>query len=75
MPLPLVFEHAPPGPFGDVTTQLALRHHMVEPDLAEDAQPHSIDIHPDQRGFDFSLGQRRYRYSRLGLERLASAQT
>ena len=71
----VVFDHAPPGPFGDVTTQLALRHHMVEPDLAEDVQPHSIDIHPDQRGFDFSLGQRRYRYSRLGLERLASAQT
>lgn len=67
----LVFDPAPPGPFGKPVQQLAMRHHMLQPDLPADAQPDTVQALPDQPGFDFSLGSRQYRYSRYGLERIS----
>ncbi len=67
----LVFDPAPPGPFGQPVQQLALRHHMLQPGVPADAQPDTVQALPDQPGFDFNLGGRQYRYSRYGLERLA----
>lgn len=61
------FDPPLPGPFGQDVRQLALRHHMA-PDLPLDAAPQRIE--PISGGFEFSLGERRYRYSRFGLERL-----
>lgn len=67
----VVFDPAPPGPFGQPVQQLALRHHMLRPDLPADAQPDTVQALPDQPGFGFHLGGWRFRYSRYGLERLA----
>jgi CRISPR-associated endonuclease/helicase Cas3 len=67
----VMFDQAPPGPFGQPVQQLALRHHMLQSGLPVDAQPDTVQALPDQPGFDFSLGSRRYRYSRYGLERLS----
>ena len=65
-----LIEFDPPllGPFGLEVRQLALRHHMAPPDLPIDAAPQQTQ--PISGGFEFSLGKRRYRYSRFGLERL-----
>jgi len=67
----VVFDPVPLGPFGQPVQQLALRHHMLHSGLPVDAQPDTVQALPDQPGFDFSLGSRRYRYSRYGLERLS----
>ncbi len=67
----VVLDSAPHGPFGQPVQQLALRHHMLQSGLPVDAQPDTVQALPDQPGFDFSLGSRRYRYSRYGLERLS----
>ena len=68
----VVFDTAPPGPFGQPVQQLALRHHMLAPHLPADAQPETVQTLPDQPGFDFSLGGQRYRYSCYGLQRLST---
>jgi CRISPR-associated endonuclease/helicase Cas3 len=61
-------EFDPPlrGPFGLDVRQLAIRHHLLPPELPFDVTPEHIQ--PISGGFEFSLGARRYRYSRVGLE-------
>lgn len=66
----VVFDCAPPGPFGQPVQQLALRHHLLPPQLPTDAQPNALQALPDQPGFQFVLGDRSYRYSRWGVEPL-----
>jgi CRISPR-associated endonuclease/helicase Cas3 len=58
------------GPFGQPVRQLTLRHHQMPTGLSPDAQPTAITPLPDHAGFEFTLGERRYRYDRFGLERL-----
>lgn len=62
-----------PGPFGQAVQQLALRHHQAPEGLNPDAQPQDIMPLPQEGGFEFNLGGTRYRYSRLGLERLPAS--
>jgi CRISPR-associated endonuclease/helicase Cas3 len=64
----LQFEPALPGPFGAPLQQLPVRHFLLPTGLNPNAQPAGVM----QRGgiTEFSLDQARYRYSRLGLERL-----
>lgn len=62
-----------PGPFGQAVRQLALRHHLAPEGLSPDAKPQDIVLLPQEGGFEFSLGNTRYRYSRLGLERLPAS--
>lgn len=66
------FDPPPSGPFGLVVASLAIRAHLLPPGLPFDAQPTQVAPLADGSGdgFEFSLGPRRYRYSRLGLERL-----
>lgn len=66
----LVFDSPPTGPFGQIVTQLALRHHLLSPGLPADAQPEAIGPLTDGPGFTFLLGAVQYRYSRFGVERL-----
>jgi len=63
------FEPPMPGPFGKAIRELPIRHHLLPPGLALDAQ--AYDICPEPGGFRFQLGNARYRYSRLGLEKLS----
>ena len=65
-------EFAPPqpGPFGCAVSQLALRFHQVPAGLDRDTMPSDIAALSSRAGFEFTLGPARYRYSRLGLERL-----
>lgn len=56
------------SPFGLSVQQLAIRHHLLSPELPFDAEPRQVE--QISGGFEFSLGPRRYRYSRVGLERL-----
>ena len=67
------FDPPQPGPFGNSVHELPIRHHLLPANLALDAQPESIITEPG--GFVFRLGAARYRYSRLGLERLAQSDT
>lgn len=66
----LVLEPTQPGPFGLAVRELALRHHQLPSGLPSDAQPSAFRPLLDSAGFEFTLGAVRYRYSRLGLERL-----
>jgi CRISPR-associated endonuclease/helicase Cas3 len=66
----ITFDPPLQGPFGNTVSQLSLRFHQVEAGLAPDTQPADIVTLPSSLGFEFSLGARRYRYSRIGLERL-----
>jgi CRISPR-associated endonuclease/helicase Cas3 len=59
-----------PGPFGQEVKQLALRFHQVPAGLSPDAKPSEITALLGGAGLEFALGTARYRYSRLGLERL-----
>ncbi|EGV50073.1 CRISPR-associated helicase/endonuclease Cas3 [endosymbiont of Riftia pachyptila] len=64
----LQFDPALPGPFGAPLKQLPVRHFLVPDGLDLDAQPNQI---VQQDGLiEFTLGTTRYRYGRLGLERL-----
>lgn len=67
------FDPPQPGPFGNAIRELPIRHHLLSASLALDAQPEGII--PEAGGFAFRLGATRYRYSRLGLERLAQSDT
>mgnify|MGYP000439000031 CR=1 FL=1 len=69
------FEVPQPGPFGKPVTQLSLRFHQLPRDLPADAQTRAIVALASEPGFEFSLGSARYRYSRLGLERLPARAT
>jgi CRISPR-associated endonuclease/helicase Cas3 len=60
---------APPyGPFGAPVKRLPIRAHLLPEGLLLDAQPERVET--NQGVTEFSLGNRRYRYSRLGLERI-----
>lgn len=67
------FDRPPPGPFGNSIRELPIRHHLLQPGLALDAEPEDVTTEPG--GFGFRLGAVRYRYSRVGLERLPQAST
>lgn len=64
-----------PGPFGKAVTELSLRFHQLPRDLPADAQACAIVALANEPGFEFSLGSARYRYSRLGLERIPDRAT
>jgi CRISPR-associated endonuclease/helicase Cas3 len=66
------FDPPLPGPFGQPVSQMALRFHLVPAGIQPDAQPSEIVILADAAGFEFALEHARYRYSRLGLERLTT---
>ncbi len=68
----LDFAETPLGPFGQPVPQLSLRHHMLTHPLPEEAQPENVHPLTDQPGFEFTLGNAHYRYSRWGVERLPS---
>lgn len=63
------FEPPLPGPFGKAIRELPIRYHLLPQGLAPDALPSSICT--ESGGFRFQLGNVHYRYSRLGLEKLA----
>jgi CRISPR-associated endonuclease/helicase Cas3 len=58
------------GPFGGLVRELAIRHHQLPRGLPPDAQPTNARLLPEGAGFEFTLVETRYRYSRVGLERL-----
>lgn len=58
------------GPFGGLVRELAIRHHQLPRGLPPDVQPTNVRPLPDGGGFEFTLVETRYRYSRVGLERL-----
>jgi CRISPR-associated endonuclease/helicase Cas3 len=67
----VVFDPAPPGPFGQAVVQLAIRHFLLPQGLTDDAQAAALTPLPDDEpGFTFLLGATTYRYSRLGVERM-----
>ena len=61
------------GPFRQPVRQLTLRHHQVPVGLSPDALPTDVTPLPEHAGFEFTLGDRRYRYDRFGLERLKAS--
>lgn len=71
----VTFNPPQPGPFQQDVLQLALRYHQLPKGLDPDTQPSHIQPLSDNAGFDFSLGSARYRYHRLGLERLKTTDT
>lgn len=66
----LTFATAPMGPFGQPVTTMALRFHQAPADLPADAEPTDVVALGSEPGFEFNLNDTRYRYSRLGLQRL-----
>lgn len=66
------------GPFGQEVEALTLRHHQLPSVVDPDAQAEHITPLPEVvgcggvcgTGFEFALGNRRYRYDRFGLARL-----
>jgi CRISPR-associated endonuclease/helicase Cas3 len=65
----LQFDPILPGPFGAQLKQLPIRHFLLPNGLALDAQPDQI--RQQNRIIEFTLGTARFRYSRLGVERLS----
>lgn len=63
------FDPPPIGPFGNRIRELPIRHHLLPPGLALEAEPEGVE--PGPGGFVFRLGDAHYRYSRVGLERLS----
>lgn len=63
----LMFEPAPIGPFGQALRQLPVRHFLVK-GIDPDAQPSAIERQDGT--ILFSLENTRFRYSRLGLEKI-----
>lgn len=66
----VAFNPPQPGPFQKNVKHLALRFHQVPADVGPDTEPGNITPLPDHAGFEFTLETARYRYSRIGLERL-----
>jgi len=66
----VTFDPPQPGPFQQDVKQLALRHHQIPDGVSPDALPIDINVLPERAGFEFTLGEARYRYNRFGLERL-----
>ncbi|MCB1817224.1 MAG: CRISPR-associated helicase Cas3' [Gammaproteobacteria bacterium] len=64
----VTFESPPAGPFGAPIKRLPIRAHLLPEGLPMEAEPEHIVT--DRGITEFSLGNRRYRYSRLGLERI-----
>ena len=64
------FDTPQPGPFQQAVKQLALRHHQIPKGVSPDALPTNVTVLPERAGFEFVLGETRYRYNRFGLERL-----
>ena len=60
----------PMGPFGLPVEALTLRHHQLPRQLDLDAQARRIVPLATGAGFDFDLGDTRYRYDRFGLAKL-----
>jgi CRISPR-associated endonuclease/helicase Cas3 len=71
----LMFESLPNGPFGLPVSALPLRFHQVPTNVSPDEQPRDIAPLINEPGFEFALGNSRYRYSRHGLERLRQQPT
>jgi CRISPR-associated endonuclease/helicase Cas3 len=69
----VAFDPPAPGPFGQPTSQLALRYHLLPANLAPDAQPENVSALAGENGFTFDLGGTGYRYSRLGVERIPAS--
>lgn len=66
----VVFDPPQPGPFQQNVKQLALRHHQIPEGVSPDALPTDISVLPERAGFEFTLGEARYRYNRFGQDRL-----
>lgn len=71
----LAFPSAPMGPFGQAVSTIALRFHQAPADLAADAVAEDVVALQSEPGFEFALRDTRYRYSRLGLQRLNKKDT
>ncbi len=66
----LTFDLAPPGPFGQPLKHLPVRHFLVPKGVDPDAQPTGVEV--QEGAILFSLETARFRYSRLGLEKIDS---
>jgi CRISPR-associated endonuclease/helicase Cas3 len=64
----VTFETPPAGPFGAPIKRLPIRAHLLPEGLPMEVEPERVVT--DQGNTEFSLGNRRYRYSRLGLEHI-----
>ena len=71
----IVFDDLLVGPFGTTVRSLTLRHHQIPSGLAFDAKACEIELLSENAGFEFNLGVTRFRYSRLGIERLIQSNT
>jgi CRISPR-associated endonuclease/helicase Cas3 len=71
----VVFDDPLAGPFGTIVRSLTLRHHQIPSGLAFDAKACEIELLSENAGFEFNLGVTRFRYSRLGIERLMQSNT
>lgn len=69
----ITFNPPQPGPFQNQVKHLALRFHQAPADIGPDTEPADITPLPNCAGFEFTLGTARYRYSRIGLERLKAS--
>lgn len=56
------------GPFGFPLRELPIRHHLLPKELPPETEPSGIIYH--EHRITFRLGEARFSYSRLGLERL-----
>lgn len=66
----IVFDEPIAGPFQTKVRSLTLRHHQIPLGLELDAKASGIKTLSEFAGFEFDLGGTRFRYSRLGIERL-----
>lgn len=64
----ILFDPPPEGPFGNPLKQIPIRAYLLPEGLAQEALPDRIETHGGVT--EFTLGKARFRYSRLGLERL-----
>lgn len=63
----LHFDLELPGPFGEPLKELPIRHHLLPKDLSPDAEPSNIS--QTATTTSFSLGNAKFRYTRLGLSK------
>ncbi len=63
----LHFDLKLPGPFGEPLKELPIRHHLLPKDLSPDAEPSNIS--QTATTTSFSLGNAKFRYTRLGLSK------